>query len=42
MDLLEIKCFMLNLLGEIYQLRLTWLYITRKHIHNLDEGFPWK
>ena len=37
MKLFKIKCFLINLLTEIYQLCLTWLYIT----HNINILITW-
>ena len=41
--LFKIKCLLVNLLREIYQLCLTRLYITLNiNIHNLDQGLAWE
>ena len=42
MNLFKLKCFLVNLLREIYQLCMIWLYITHKiNIYNLNEVFAW-
>ena len=43
MALFKLKCFLVKLLREIYQLCMTWLYITHKrNICNLDEVLDWE
>ena len=40
MNLFKLKCFLVNLLREIYQLCMIWLYITHKiNIYNLNDVF---
>ena len=40
MNLFKLKFFLVNLLREIYQLRMIWLYITHKiNIYNLNDVF---
>ena len=40
MNLFKLKFFLVNLLREIYQLCMIWLYITHKiNIYNLNDVF---
>ena len=40
MHLFKLKFFLVNLLREIYQLCMIWLYITHKiNIYNLNDDF---